>query len=70
MIFDLKLLVIVEAFKEWRAWLMGTEVPVKFYSDHSNLWYFKTEKYLSPKQARWALFLDNFNVLIYHIAGK
>jgi hypothetical protein len=37
MIFDLELLAIVEAFKEWRAWLMGTEVPVKAFSDHSNL---------------------------------
>jgi hypothetical protein len=70
MIFDLELLAIVEAFEEWRAWLMGTSVPVKVFLDRSNLLYFKTAKYLSPKQARWALFLDNFNMLIYHVAGK
>jgi hypothetical protein len=40
------------------------------FSDHSNLLYFKTAKYLSPKQARWALFIDNFNMLIYHVSGK
>ncbi|PLW26401.1 hypothetical protein PCASD_24722 [Puccinia coronata f. sp. avenae] len=28
-----------------------------------------TAKYLSPKQARWALFLDTFNLQIHHVAG-
>jgi hypothetical protein len=68
-VFDLDLLDIVLAFEEWRAWLMGTSSPVKVYSDHSNFLYFKTAKYLSPKQARWAPFLDMFNMLIFHIAG-
>jgi hypothetical protein len=49
---------------------MGTRNPVKVFSDHSNLLYFKTAKYLSPKQAQWASFLDNFNMLIYHVSGK
>jgi hypothetical protein len=68
-VFDLKLLAIVLAFEEWRAWLMGTSVPVKVYLDHSNLLYFKTAKYLSPQQAQWAAFLDMFNMSIFHIAG-
>ena len=49
---------------------MDTTEPVKVFLDHSKLLYFKTEKYLSPKQARWALFLDKFNMVIYNIAGK
>jgi hypothetical protein len=69
-IFDLELLAIVAAFEEWCAWLMGTINPVSVYSDHSNLLYFKTAKHLSPKQAQWANYLDNFNMLIYHIAGQ
>jgi hypothetical protein len=68
-VFDLELLAIVLAFEEWRAWLMGTSSPVRVYSDHSNLMYFKTAKYLSPKQARWAAFLDMFNMWIFNIAG-
>jgi hypothetical protein len=48
---------------------MGTREPVKFYLDHSNLLYFKTANYLSPKQAQWASFLDMFNMLIYHVNG-
>jgi hypothetical protein len=70
MIFALELLEIVEACKEWRIWLMVTSEPVWMFSDHSNLLYFKTAKYLSPKQACWALFIDNFNMLIYHVSGK
>jgi hypothetical protein len=66
----LELLAIVKAFEEWRAWLMGTVNPVKVFSDHSNLFYFKTAKYLSPKQAQWDSFLDNFNMQIHHIPGK
>jgi hypothetical protein len=69
-VFDLELLAIVAAFEEWRAWLMGTKLPVKVYSDHSNLIYFKTAKYLSPKQVRWVAFLDMLNMLIFHIAGS
>ncbi|KAI7937515.1 hypothetical protein MJO29_014830 [Puccinia striiformis f. sp. tritici] len=69
-IFDLEMLAIVSAFEEWRAWLMGTEEPVKVYSDHANLRYFRSAKYLTPKQARWASFLDGFNFVIYHIPGK
>ncbi|POW12229.1 hypothetical protein PSHT_08173 [Puccinia striiformis] len=68
-IFDLELLAIVLAFEEWRAWLMGTSTPVIVYSDHANLQYFKTAKYLSPKQARWACFLDGFNMQIIQISG-
>ncbi|KAH9448947.1 hypothetical protein Pst134EA_033175 [Puccinia striiformis f. sp. tritici] len=49
---------------------MGTAEPVKVYSDHSNLIYFRSAKYLTPKQARWAAFLDSFNFVIHHIAGK
>jgi hypothetical protein len=70
MIFDLELLAIVEACNEWRAWLIGTKEPVKVFSDHSNLVYFITAKLLLQKQDRWALFLDNFNLQIYHIAGN
>jgi hypothetical protein len=69
-IFDLELLAIVESFEQWRAWLMGTEEPVRVYSDHSNLRHFTTAKHLTPKQARWASFLDGFNFVIHHIPGK
>jgi hypothetical protein len=69
-IFELELLAIVEAFEQWRAWLMGTEDPVRVYSDHANLRHFSTIKHLNPKQARWASFLDGFNLVIHHITGK
>ncbi|POW03724.1 hypothetical protein PSTT_10875 [Puccinia striiformis] len=49
-IFDLEMLAIVSAFEEWRAWLMGTEEPVKVYSDHANLRYFRSAKYSLPNR--------------------
>jgi hypothetical protein len=69
-IFDLELLAIVLAFEQWRAWLMGTAEPVRVYSDHANLCHFTTTKNLTPKQARWASFLNGFNMAIFHVAGK
>jgi hypothetical protein len=69
-IFDLELLAIVEAFEQWRAWLMGTTEPVQVYSNLSNLCHFTTAKNLTPKHARWALFLDGFNFVIHQISGK
>ena len=50
-------------------WLMGTAEPFKVFSDHSNVIYFKTAKYLMKKQARWECFLDAFNMEIHHISG-
>jgi hypothetical protein len=32
--------VVVQAFVEWRAWLINTNQPVEVMSDHSNLNYF------------------------------
>jgi hypothetical protein len=69
-IFDLELLAIVLAFEQWRAWLMGTQEPVRVYSDHANLFHFTTAKNLTLKQARWVSFLDGFNMAILYFAGK
>jgi transposase InsO family protein len=68
-IFDLELYAVISAFEEWRAWLAGTKNPVLVYSDHANLKHFMTAKVLSPKQARWAAFLDSFNFKLFHVAG-
>ena len=42
----------------------------KVFSDHSNLKYFKVAKYLTPKQVKWACFVDSFNMHIFHKAGQ
>jgi transposase InsO family protein len=68
-IFDLELFAVVSAFEEWRAWLAGTQTPVLVFSDHANLKHFMTSKIISPKQARWAAFLDSFNFKLIHVSG-
>lgn len=49
---------------------MGTDFPVSVLSDHANLRYFMTAQLLTPRQARWASFLGEFNFEILHTPGK
>jgi hypothetical protein len=67
---DQELGAIVEAFVEWRAWLINTREEVVVFSDHANLRYFMLSQNLSDRQARWAAYLTSFNFVIRHIAGK
>ncbi|KAI7965679.1 hypothetical protein MJO29_001427 [Puccinia striiformis f. sp. tritici] len=67
---DQELFAIVNAFQEWRAWLIDTSEPVLVMSDHANLWYFMDSQKLSDRQARWAAFLVSFNFTIQHVSGK
>jgi hypothetical protein len=61
---------VVQAFIEWRAWLIDTQQPVEVMSNHSNLKYFMKSKTLSDGQTRWAAFLSSFDFVIKHIPGK
>jgi len=38
--------------------------------DHKNLQYFMTSQKLNRRQARWALYLSQFNFALKHIPGK
>jgi hypothetical protein len=67
---DQELGAIVQAFIEWRAWLIDTKEPVEVMSDHSNLRYFMKSKNLSDRQARWAAYLTSFHFVIKHIPGR
>lgn len=67
---DQELGAIVQAFVEWRAWLMDTREPVIVMSDHANLKYFFTNQNFSDRQTRWAVFLSSFNLVIRHVSGK
>ncbi|MBW0544176.1 hypothetical protein O181_083891 [Austropuccinia psidii MF-1] len=66
---NLELGAVVEAFQQWRSWLVGTSTPVTVFSDHHNLKYFMQHQTLSPRQARWASLLSNFNFKIAHTPG-
>ncbi|KAI7950664.1 hypothetical protein MJO29_009338 [Puccinia striiformis f. sp. tritici] len=67
---DQELGAIVQAFVEWRAWLIDTNEPVLVLSDHANLIYFSRNQNLSDRQARWASYLSSFHFIIKHIPGR
>ena len=61
-IYDRELLTVIQALKEWRHYLTGTEHPVTIITDHKNLGYFKQPQNLSCRQARWWLFLQEYDI--------
>lgn len=67
---DRELLAIILALKEWKHLLEGTSVPVLILTDHKNLTYLSEAKRLSPRQARWALFLSRFNYVVSYLPGS
>ena len=61
-IYDRELLAVIQALKEWHHYLTGTEHPVTVITDHKNLGYFKQPQNLSRRQARWWLFLQEYDI--------
>ena len=61
-IYDRELLAVIQALKEWHHYLTGTEHPVTIITDHRNLGYFKQPQNLSRRQARWWLFLQEYDI--------
>ncbi|GJE99152.1 polyprotein [Phanerochaete sordida] len=60
-VYDKELLAVVESFRDMRAWLHGSTPPVSVISDHKNLEYFMSSRVLNRRQARWSMFLSEFN---------
>ena len=61
-IYDRELLAVILALEEWRQYLQGTAHPITIITDHKNLSYIKDPQKLSRQQARWLLFLQDFNL--------
>ena len=61
-IYDHKLLAVIHALTKWRQYLTGTSSPVTILTDHKNLTYFKKLQCLSCRQARWQMFLQDYNL--------
>jgi hypothetical protein len=67
---DQELLAIVEAFRQWRHYLEGSQHTVQVLADHANLQYFMKTTELSRRQARWAEKLAAFDFIIEYRKGK
>ena len=68
-IYDRELLAIIRALETWRHYLLGSGHPVTVLSDHKNLTYYRTGQKLTPRQARWSLYLSQFDLRLVHVPG-
>src|SRR5712672_42774 len=68
-IHDKELLAIIRALEAFCHYLQGHPEPFEVWSDHNNLAYFRTKQKLSRRQARWSLFLSEYNFSIIHKPG-
>src|SRR4051794_19620635 len=69
-IHDKEMSAIVDSFKQWEHWLIGSLHPISVYTDHKNLEYFTTTKVLNRRQARWADYLSLFDFKIIFRPGS
>src|SRR5271168_4383174 len=68
-IYDRELLGIIRALEEWRHYIQGSGHTTIIHSDHKNLTYFRTAQKLNQRQARWSLYLSEFEVKLVHMPG-
>ena len=68
-IYDRELLGIIRALKEWRHYIQGSGHTTVIFSNHKNLTYFRTTQKLNDQQARWSLYLSEFDIKLIHLPG-
>ena len=68
-IYDRELLSIIRALEDWRHYIQGSGFTTEVLSDHKNLTYFRKAQKLNRRQARWSLYLSEFDLKLTHTAG-
>ena len=68
-IHDKEFLAILEAFKEWKHYLVGSNKLITVYTDHQNLQNFLTTKVWNQLQICWAQRLADYNFKIIYRPG-
>jgi len=64
------MLAVIRCLEAWRHYLEGVKLESEIWTDHKNLQYFMTSQKLNRRQARWALYLSQFNFRLKHVPGK
>ena len=64
-----EMLAIVRGLEVWRHLLKGAQFKFEIWTDHKNLEYFMKVQKLNRRQARWALYLSQFDFTLKHVAG-
>jgi hypothetical protein len=65
-----ELFAVIQAMKQWRHYLLGASEPVIIETDHRSLEYVQTQPHLSPMQARWVEYLQQFHFVMRYKEGK
>jgi len=69
-IHDKEMLAIVRGLEAWRHLLEGVQTKFEIWTDYKNLEYFMRVQKLNRRQARWALYLSQFDFTLKHVAGS
>jgi hypothetical protein len=69
-IYNLELLAIVKALRNWRPLLAGSPHDIRVFSDHMNLQYWRDPQKISRHVTCEFLELQEFPIKIHHIKGK
>ena len=69
-IYNRELLGIIQALKKWRHYIQGSGHTTVIFSNHKNLTYFRTAQKLNHRQARWSLYLSEFDIKLIHLLGS
>jgi len=68
-IHDKEMLAIIRGLEAWRHLLEGVQTKFEIWTDHKNLEYFMKAQKLNRRQARWALYLSQFDFILKHVVG-
>ena len=69
-IYDQELLSIIQGLETWHHYLHRSPSTTVILSDHKNLTYFWTAQKLNQGQARWSLYLSEFDLKLLHTPGS
>ena len=69
-IHDKEMLAIIRELEAWRHLLEGAQVKFEIWMDYKNLEYFMKVQKLNRRQARWVLYLSQFDFTLKHVAGS
>jgi RNase H-like domain found in reverse transcriptase/Integrase zinc binding domain len=68
-IYNKELMAVIWALEAWRHYLEGFPHTIEILMDHQNLQYFWYTQKLNWRQARWSIFLSQFNFTLQHCSG-
>jgi len=69
-IYDCELLAIIYKLKQFSYLLLGAHHKFLIWTDHQNLKYFKSLQKITPHQAQWHEFLQDYNFKLKHFPDK